>query len=191
MLNQIGWFPVRIARAQFFSTLSGLSREKNNNGSLFTFARNQLIMQKSMLLIATLLALSQMAKAQTDASYTIDSLTTDRSFILTDPQEILKHDDELITVEGCVVRASLKEQVKGKPIFLDMFVAYPDNVLTIAIWEEDQPNFLPAAGYQQKMLRITGRAKKKTYAPPGKAPQERITISLHDPKQINILGSCQ
>jgi hypothetical protein len=165
---------------------------KNNNiDSFFTFAQNLSLMQKSMLLLATLLLLSQNALAQTDLSQTIDSLSADRSFILTDPKEVLKHDGELVIVEGCVVRASLKEQVKGKPIFMDMFVAYPNNVLTIAIWEEDQPNFLSAADYQQKVVRVTGKAKKKTYTPPGKAPQERVTISIKEAKQITILRDCQ
>jgi hypothetical protein len=165
---------------------------KNNNiHSFFTFARNHLIMQKCISLFATLLLLSQFALAQTDPIQKSDSLSSDRSFILTDPQDVLKHDGELITVEGCVVRASLKEQVKGKPIFMDMFVAYPNNVLTIAIWEEDQPNFLSAADYQQKIVRVTGKAKKKTYSPPGKAPQERVTISIKEAKQITILRDCQ
>ncbi len=149
-------------------------------------------MQKCFLVLLAMLSLQNLAKAQTDNSLQVsDSLSADRSFILTDPQEILKHDGELITVEGCVARASLKEQVKGKPVFLDMFVAYPNNVLTIAIWEEDQPKFLAAADYQQKMVRVSGRAKKKTYTQPGKTPQDRVTISLHDPKQITILGDCQ
>ena len=148
-------------------------------------------MQKPMLLLATLLLLSQKALAQTDLSQTIDSLSADRSFILTDPKEVLKHDGELVIVEGCVVRAGLKDQVKGKPIFMDMFVAYPENVVTIAIWEEDQPNFLQAADYQQKVVRVTGKAKKKTYTPPGKAPQERVTISIKEAKQITILRDCQ
>ncbi len=138
-----------------------------------------------------MLLLNSLAKAQTDNPLQAsDSISADRSFILTDPQEVLKHDGELISVEGCVVRASLKEQVKGKPIFLDMFVAYPNNVLTIAIWEEDQSKFLTAAEYQQKMVRVTGKAKKKVNTQPGKNPTERITISLHDPKQITILGDC-
>lgn len=149
-------------------------------------------MQKCFLGFLAILLLADLAKAQTDNPLQAsDSLATDRTFILTDPLEILKHDGELITVEGCVVRATLKEQVKGKPIFLDMFVAYPNNVLTIAIWEEDQFKFLAAADYQQKMVRVTGRAKKKAATQPGKTPPERITISLHDPKQITILGDCQ
>lgn len=146
-------------------------------------------MQKCIFLFAMLL--SQTALAQTDPLQTSDSLSADKSFILTDPREVLKHDGELITVEGCVVRASLKEQVKGKPIFMDMFVPYPDNVLTIAIWEDDQSKFLSAAEYQQKIVRVTGKAKKKTYSPPGKAPQERVTISIKEAKQITILQDCK
>lgn len=133
---------------------------------------------------------------QTSGAQTEDSLKlglpapNSTSFILKDPQEVLQHDNELITVEGCIVKASLKDQLKGKPIFLDMFEAYPDNTLSLAIWEENQPQFLPAADYQQKWVRVTGRAKKKTFTQAGKAPRERVTISLHDPKQITILGDC-
>ncbi len=149
-------------------------------------------MQKYFLAVASVLWLSVSANAQTDNTLqVIDSLAANRSFIITDPQEVLKYDNELISVEGCVVRASLKEQIKGKPIFMDMFVPYPDNVLTIAIWEEHQSKFLSAAEYQHKKVRVTGKAKKKVYNRDGKAPQERVTISLYDPKQITILGDCE
>lgn len=148
-------------------------------------------MQKLSLLLASIFYFSGLANAQTDKPLTpIDSLGNDRSFILTDPQEILKHDDELITIEGCVVRATLKEQIKGKPIFLDLFAPYPENVLTVVIWEDDQAQFLSAEAYQQKMVRVSGKAKKKTYTNPGKGPKERISISLKSPKQITILGDC-
>lgn len=149
-------------------------------------------MQKYYFVLAGVLWLSLTTNAQTDNTLqVIDSLTSSRSFVITDPKEVLKYDNELISVEGCVVRSSLKEQVKGKPIFMDMFVPYPDNVLTIAIWEEHQSKFLPAADYQQKKVRVTGKAKKKVYNQPGKAPQERVTISIYDPKQITILGDCE
>ncbi|MFZ4783780.1 MAG: hypothetical protein ACOYLC_15810 [Armatimonadaceae bacterium] len=149
-------------------------------------------MQKYYLILAGVLWLSASAIAQTDNTIqVIDSLTNTKSFVITDPREVLKYDNELISVEGCIVRASLKDQIKGKPIFMDMFVPYPDNVLTMAIWEEHQSKFLPAADYQQKKVRVTGKAKKKVYNRDGKAPQERVTISLYDPKQITILGDCE
>lgn len=148
-------------------------------------------MQKRSLLFAAVFFFSVFANAQTDKpSAPIDSLANDRSFILTDPLEVLKHEDELITVEGCVVRATLKEQIKGKPIFLDIFAPYPQNVLTVVIWEDDQAQFLSAEHYQQKMIRVSGKAKKKTYTNPGNGPKERISISLKNPKQITILGDC-
>ena len=149
-------------------------------------------MQKKNFPIAAFILLHLLVKAQTDNElYPIDTIQKLPSFIITDPREVLKNDGELITVQGCVVRAVLKEQVKGKPVFLDMFVAFPNNILTVAIWEEDQAQFLPAAAYHQKMVRVTGRAKKKTFVQPGKASQERVTISLHNPRQITILGDCQ
>ncbi|MBC7775496.1 MAG: hypothetical protein H7246_08655 [Phycisphaerae bacterium] len=148
-------------------------------------------MQKLLLAFTAILWLTKVVSAQTETPLELSATTNQTpSFILTDPKEVLKHDGELVSVEGCVASAKLKEQVNGKPIFLDMFVAYPNNILTVAIWEDDQPKFLSAAEYDKKMVRITGKAKKKEFAQPGKAPQERVTISLHDPKQITILGDC-
>lgn len=116
--------------------------------------------------------------------------STDNSFIIRDPKEVLKHVGEIVTVEGCVVSANLKERVKGKPIFLDMFAAYPDNLFAVAIWEIDQHKFLPAVDYHQKMVRVTGHLKKKELVQPGKANQDRVTIDLNHPSQITIIGDC-
>ncbi len=148
-------------------------------------------MYKFLLSVAALLCLATSIQAQTYDSLELSIRTTpDRSFILTDPHEVLKHDNELVTIEGCIVSAKLVDRVKGKPIFLDFFVAYPNNMVSAAIWEEDQPNFLPAADYNQKLVRITGRVKIKASTQTGKGPEQRATISLHDPKQITILGDC-
>ncbi|MFN0176891.1 MAG: hypothetical protein ACKVU0_19775 [Saprospiraceae bacterium] len=149
-------------------------------------------MQKCFLAFAMVLWLANVSFAQTEAPLELSVTTSsDRSFILTDPQEVLKHEGELVVVEGCVINASWKEQVKGRPIFLDMFDAFPNNILTVAIWEEDQAQFLAASEYHQKMVRVTGKAKKRAAKPSDKAPMDRVTISLHDPKQITILGDCK
>lgn len=109
--------------------------------------------------------------------------TSDRPFILTEAKDVLDHLGELITIEGCVVSAKRNERAKGKPVFLDMFAAFPNNVFSVAIWEANQHEFLSASEYDKKLVRITGRAVQK----PG---QPRPLISLHNPRQITILGDC-
>ncbi|MDO8367865.1 MAG: hypothetical protein Q7T20_13775 [Saprospiraceae bacterium] len=142
-------------------------------------------MQKWLLAFAMVLLLIKVVSAQTETPLELSATTNQTpSFILTDPKEVLKHEGELVVVEGCVASAKLKNQVNGKPIFLDLFVVYPDNIVTAAIWEKDQPKFLSAADYDKKMVRITGMAEKRKN-------QDRITISLREPKQITILGDCK
>lgn len=113
-----------------------------------------------------------------------DSTLERADFILTDPKEIAQHEGALITIEGCIVRATYNDRLKGKPIFLDMFAPYPDNPFSVVIWESNQSKFLPAVEYHQKMVRITGRPLRKKN-------QERLSIELHNPKQITILGPCK
>jgi hypothetical protein len=121
--------------------------------------------------------------AQTDTP-AVDTTLERLGFILTDPQEIVKHEGELISIEGCIVKASFNDRLKGKPIFLDMFAPYPNNPFSVVIWESNQAEFLPALEYNKKMVRITGRLVRKKN-------QERLSIELHNPKQINILGPCK
>lgn len=148
-------------------------------------------MYKLLFLFAAQLSLLNSTKAQTYDSLELSIRNApDRSFILTDPNEVLKHDGELVTIEGCIVSAKLADWVKGKPIFLDFFVAYPDNLLSAAIWEDDQSKFLSAADYNQKMVRITGKVRVKANGPNGKGPAQRASITLHDPKQITLLSDC-
>lgn len=113
-----------------------------------------------------------------------DSTMERADFIITDPKEVVQHEGALITIEGCIVRATYNDRLKGKPIFLDMFAPYPDNSFSVVIWESNQSKFLPALEYHQKMVRITGRPLRKKN-------QERLSIELHNPKQITILGPCK
>jgi hypothetical protein len=57
-------------------------------------------------------------------------------------------------------------------------------LFSVVIWESNQAEFLPALEYNQKMVRITGRPKRNKN-------QERLSIELHNPKQISILGPCK
>ncbi len=114
----------------------------------------------------------------------VDSTQERPAFIITDPKEVVNHEGELISIEGGIVKASFNDRLKGKPIFLDMFASYPNNLFSVVIWESNQAEFLPALEYNQKTVRITGRPMRKKN-------QERLSIELHNPKQITILGPCK
>ncbi len=76
-------------------------------------------MQKSILVFAVMLWLVNVALAQTGQPLELSVTTTPNpTFILTDPKEVLKHEGEFVTVEGCVASAVLKEDLNGKPLFI-------------------------------------------------------------------------
>lgn len=142
-------------------------------------------MQKCFLAFAMVLWLSNVSFAQTEAPLELSVTTSsDRSFILTDPKEVLKHEGELVVVEGCVASAILMENINGKPLFINMFEPYPHNLFSVVIWGQDQHNFLSATEYDKKLVRISGMVKKSK-------EKERFTISLRNSKQITILGDCK
>ncbi len=142
-------------------------------------------MQKCFLALSMVLWLSNVSSAQVEAPLELSVTTSsDRSFILTDPNEVLKHEGELVVVEGCVASAILMENINGKPLFINMFDPYPSNLFSVVIWGQDQAHFLSAAEYDKKMVRISGMVEKSKN-------KERFTISLRNPKQITILGDCK
>jgi len=175
-----------------WKVLSQESAQQNGNRlksarqhSFFTFAQNLPIMQKCLLTFAVVFLLIKMVSAQTETPLELSATTNQTpSFILTDPKEVLKHEGELVVVEGCVASATLMENINGKPLFINMFDPYPRNLFSVVIWGQDQAYFLLAAGYDKKKVRISGMVEKSK-------TKERYTISLRNPKQITILGDCQ
>jgi len=151
----------------------------------FTFARNAFYMRYALLFLLAFLGVQNALHAQSDGQVLLlQDSNAERPFILSEANEVLEHIGELITIEACVVSAKRNDRAKGKPIFLDMFAAFPNNTFSVAIWEENQHEFLSAAEYDKKMVRITGRAVQKPN-------QSRPLISLHNPRQITILGDCK
>lgn len=142
-------------------------------------------MQKHLLLLVAWLCCASISLAQTEIDPELGAVgSTKPDFILTDPQEVIKHEGELISVEGCIVGTSLRSETNGKPLFINLFDPYPRNLFSVIIWGDDQHKFLSAAEYTQKMVRITGRLEK------GKNGG-RPSIHLKESKQITILSDCK
>ncbi|MFN0215477.1 MAG: hypothetical protein ACKVT2_14560 [Saprospiraceae bacterium] len=142
-------------------------------------------MQKCFLTFVVVLQLIHLVSAQIETPLEL-SITANQApaFVITDPKEVLKHEGELVVVEGCVASATLMENANGKPLFINMFDPYPHNLFSVVIWGQDQSSFLSAAEYNQKMVRISGMVEKSK-------KNERFTINLRNPQQITILGDCK
>ncbi len=109
------------------------------------------------------------------------SALTENTLVLTDKNEVLKHVGELVVIEGVVVQVSYAEKAGGKPIFLNMFDPYPNNLFSVIIYEDNLKKFLAKEEYLNKPVRITGmlRASQDVKRPP--------SINLKNPSQIRIL----
>jgi hypothetical protein len=141
-------------------------------------------MQKGLSWLALLLLYTSGTFAQTEQELQTGGHASQLpSMVFTDPKEIIRHEGEIVVLEGCVAGASLRLETNGKPLFINMFDPYPRNLFTVVIWGSDQHKFLTASEYNQKLVRITGLLEKSP-------KQGRHTISLRKPEQIKILGNC-
>jgi hypothetical protein len=57
------------------------------------------------------------------------------------PAEAKQHIGETATVCGVVASGRYSERARGRPTFLDMDKAYPQQVFTVVIWGENRAKF--------------------------------------------------
>ena len=89
------------------------------------------------------------------------------------------HVGEVQTVRGKVVSAKFLADSKGAPTILNLDERYPDEVMSIVIWDSDRPKFKepPENFYKGKTIYVTG--KIILY-------QEKPEIVVKDPSQIVV-----
>jgi hypothetical protein len=91
------------------------------------------------------------------------------------PAEAKQHIGETATVCG-VVASGRYSWARGKPTFLDIDKAYPQQIVTVVIWGENRAKFgAPERDLRDKRVCVTGRIEQY----PGK-PE----IVASEPKQI-------
>jgi hypothetical protein len=72
------------------------------------------------------------------------------------PEDAGQHVGETATVCGTVASAHYSPQSRGKPTFLDMGHAYPDEVFTAVIWGDDRSKFGDPESLAGQHVCVTG-----------------------------------
>ena len=83
------------------------------------------------------------------------------------------------TVCGFVAGTKYSRKSKGQPTFLDIDASYPDQVLTVLIWDSDRGNFdtAPDVLYLKKSICVTGKIQLYKGKP---------EIVVSEPSQIEV-----
>jgi hypothetical protein len=77
---------------------------------------------------------------------------------------------------GVVASGRYSERARGKPTFLDMDKAYPQQVFTVVIWGENRAKFgAPERELRDKRVCVTGRIEQY---------QGKPEIVASEPRQI-------
>ena len=80
------------------------------------------------------------------------------SGIMISPKEAINHIGEYKTVKGMVVSGKYLSRVKGRPTFLNLGEAYPNQVFTVVIWGDTRDQFEedPEYFYRGKNITVSG-----------------------------------
>ena len=91
------------------------------------------------------------------------------------PEDARQHVGETATVCGTVASAHYAPQSRGKPTFLDMGHAYPNEDFTAVIWGEDRAKFSALDSLAGQRVCVTG---------PISQYRGRPEVMLRDPSQL-------
>ena len=93
--------------------------------------------------------------------------------------EANKHIGETATVCGSVASTNYAARTRGRPTFLNLDRAYPNQIFTVVIWGENRDKFLtpPERAFRDKNICATGEIKSYRGGP---------EIIVTDTSQIQI-----
>jgi DNA/RNA endonuclease YhcR with UshA esterase domain len=95
------------------------------------------------------------------------------------PAQATSHVGEVVTVCGTVASTRYASSTRGKPTFLNLGKAYPNQIFTVMIWGEDREKFgEPEEKYRDKNICVTGLISIYRGVP---------EIVVKDPKDIRII----
>lgn len=100
--------------------------------------------------------------------------------------EAAKQVGNQVLVKAKVVGIHTAKNAKGKPTFIDLDVPFPNNPLSVIIFEQNIAKFAPLEAYKNKTLLIEGLVRRRVYKYRGK---ERVLsqIELKRPTSITIV----
>lgn len=88
------------------------------------------------------------------------------------------HVGKQVTVCGKVESSTYAQRTKGKPTFLNLDKAYPNQIFTIVIWDTDRSKFgSPEIDFRGKNIKVTGKVELYKKLP---------EIIVNNPSQIVI-----
>lgn len=100
--------------------------------------------------------------------------------------EAAKQVGNKVLVKAKVVGIHTAKNAKGKPTFIDLDVPFPNNPLSIIIFEQNIAKFAPLETYKNKTILIEGLVRRRVYKYRGKE-RVRSQIELKRPTSLTIV----
>ena len=100
--------------------------------------------------------------------------------------EAAKQVGSKVLVKAKVVGIHTAKNAKGKPTFIDLDVPFPNNPLSIIIFEQNIAKFAPLETYKNKTILIEGLVRRRVYKYRGKE-RVRSQIELKRPTSLTIV----
>lgn len=91
-----------------------------------------------------------------------------------------------VIVRAKIVGIHTAKNAKGKPTFIDLDVPFPNNSLSIIIFEQNVAKFAPLESYKNKTVLIEGLVRRRVYKYRGKE-RVRSQIELRTPNNLTII----
>ena len=91
-------------------------------------------------------------------SLAVISFIYGESGMMISPKKAINHVGEYKTVKGLVASAKYLSRVKGRPTFLNLDEAYPNQVFTVVIWGDTRDQFPedPEYYFRNKIITVSG-----------------------------------
>lgn len=100
--------------------------------------------------------------------------------------EAAKQAGNKVIVRAKIVGMHTAKNAKGKPTFIDLDVPFPNNPLSIIIFEQNIAKLAPLETYKNKTVLIEGLVRRRVYKYRGKE-RVRSQIELRTPNNLTIV----
>lgn len=100
--------------------------------------------------------------------------------------EAAKQAGNKVIVRAKIVGMHTAKNAKGKPTFIDLDVPFPNNPLSIIIFEQNIAKLAPLETYKNKTVLIEGLVRRRVYKYRGKE-RVRSQIELRTPNNLTVV----
>jgi hypothetical protein len=94
--------------------------------------------------------------------------------------DVSQHIGDSISFTGTIVSGRFLSTSKGGPTLMNVGAPYPNQLLTLVVWEVDRKNFqdAPELAYIKKVVKVSGKIELF---------KDKPQIVLHNDKQITVI----